>query len=137
VLKALAEAVVALGKVRIPLSARLADVQFVERRGEHIPLHGGATFSTMATTLAPGIGFTEPLNPSNSYLQVVTFDGSGPVAEAILASSQTPDPASPFYADQTRLYAQKRWVRLPFSRGEVRAAAIAPPTVLTMDAHER
>jgi acyl-homoserine lactone acylase PvdQ len=73
----------------------------------------------------------------NSYLQVVTFDGSGPVAEAILASSQTPDPASPFHADQTRLYAQKRWVRLPFSRGEVRAAAIAPPTVLTMDAHER
>ena len=133
---ALAEAIVELRKAHIPIDAKLGDIQFVERDGERIPLHGGATFSMMAATLVPGVGFTEPLSPSNSYIQVVTFDKDGPVADAILASSQTPDPTSPFHSDQTRLYARKRWVRLPFARTDVEAAAIAPPTILTIAAGE-
>jgi acyl-homoserine-lactone acylase len=136
VLRALAEAVVELRKAGIAVDAKLGDVQFVERDGARIPLHGGATFSMMAATLVPGVGFTEPLSPSNSYIQVVSFGKDGPVADAILASSQTPDPASPFHSDQTRLYARKTWVRLPFTRIEVEAAAIVPPTILTIGAGE-
>lgn len=105
--------------------------------GERVPLHGGATFSMMAASLVPDVGFTEPLGPSNPYILVVTLHKDGPVAEAILASSQTPDPSSPFHSDQTRLYATKTWVRLPFTRTEVEAAAIAPPTILTIGADER
>lgn len=59
------------------------------------------------------------------------------VAEEILANSQTPDPSSPFHFDETRLYASKTWVRLPFTRTEVEAAAIAPPTILTIGADKR
>lgn len=127
---ALGEAVRALDKAGIPLSARLGDVQFVERGGARIPLHGGATFSALLATLVPGVGFTEPMNPSNSYIQVVTFNAKGPVADAVLASSQTPDPASLFYADQTWLYSRKEWVRLPYNRRDVAAAAIEPTVVL-------
>jgi len=130
VLAALGEAVRSLNSANIPLDAKLRDVQFVERDGARIPLHGGATFSAIAATLHPGLGFTEPMNPSNSYIQVVGFNRAGPIADAILVSSQSPDPASPFHADQTALYAQKRWVRLPFERGAVAAAAVGAPLVL-------
>jgi acyl-homoserine-lactone acylase len=130
ILAALGEAVRALKIANIPLDARLGDVQFVERDGARIPLHGGATFSAIAASLRPGQGFTEPMNPSNSYIQVVGFDRTGPVADAVLVTSQTPDPASAFHADQTLLYAQKRWVRLPFEPSEVTKAAIGAPLVL-------
>jgi acyl-homoserine-lactone acylase len=81
----------------LALDARLGDIQFAIRNGQRIPLPGGATFSHMALTLKPNLGYTDPVDPSNSYIQVVTFDAAGPVADAILASSQSPDEASPFY----------------------------------------
>jgi len=130
VLAALGEAVRGLNAAHIPLDARLRDVQFVERAGTRIPLEGGATFSAIAATLHPGLGFTEPMNPSNSYIQIVGFDAKGPVVDALLVSSQSPDPASAFRADQTALYAQKRWVRLPFTAKDVAKAAVGAPLVL-------
>ncbi|MDB5364411.1 MAG: aculeacin acylase [Rhodospirillales bacterium] len=132
VLKALAAAVEKLDKAGIPLDAKLGDVQFVVRHGERIPLHGGATYSALRATLTPNVGYTEPMGPSNSYIQVVTFDENGPVADAILASSQTPDPKSPFYADQTKSYSRGEWTRLPFTPAAVAAQAIRPPLVLAV-----
>jgi acyl-homoserine-lactone acylase len=108
----------------------LGDVQFVVRKDARIPLPGGATYSALHATLVPKLGYTEPIQPSNSYIQVVTFDATGPVADAILASSQTPDPDSPFYDDQTWAYSRHKWVRLPFTRQAIEAAAIGPATVL-------
>jgi acyl-homoserine-lactone acylase len=130
VLVALGQAVRILEQAHIPLDAPLKDVQFVERNGRRIPLHGGSAFSTMNANLKPGVGFTEPMGPSDSYIQVVGFENGGPVADAVLASSQSPDPASPFYADQTELFSQKKWVRLPFDQTAVAAEAIGTPTVL-------
>lgn len=133
-LLALGQAAKALGDAGIPLDARLGDVQFVTRNGVRLPLSGGATFSAVSATLRKGVGFTDPLNPSNSYIQVVGFGKAGPVADAVLASSQSADPASPFYADQTRLYSDKQWVRLPFAAAAVDRARVGPPTVLRIAA---
>jgi acyl-homoserine-lactone acylase len=130
-LQALARAVDRLDKAEIPLEATLAEVQFVTRDGTRIPLQGGATYSALHATLTPKIGYTEPMQPSNSYIQVVTFDSSGPIADAILASSQSPDPKSEFYADQTWAYSRKQWTRLPFTPAEIAAAAIRPVMHLT------
>jgi acyl-homoserine-lactone acylase len=131
VLQALARAVDRLDKAEIPLEATLAEVQFVLRDGVRIPLHGGATYSSLRATLTPKTGYTEPMQPSNSYIQVVTFDSSGPIADAILASSQSPNPKSEFYADQTWAYSRKQWMRLPFTPADIAAAAIRPITHLT------
>ena len=136
VFKALATAVEHLDKAGIPLDAKLRDIQFVTRKGTHIPLHGGATYSAMHATLTPNVGYTDPIQPSNSYIQVVTFDPTGPVADAILASSQSPDPNSPFFDDQTWTYSRKEWTRLPFTPAAIKAAAIAPPTELTAPSPE-
>ena len=119
-----------LDQASIPLDAKLGDVQFVERGQDRIPLPGGSTYSALHATLVPKVGFTDPIQPSNSYIQVVTFDAAGPVADAILASSQSPDPRSAFYADQTWAYSRQQWTRLPFSRDAVSAAAIEPALVL-------
>ena len=96
----------------LALDARLKDIQFAVRGGQRLPLPGGDTFSHMALTLQPNIGYTDPVNPSNTYIQVVTFDSAGPVADAILATSQSPDEDSPYYKDQTQMYSRGEWVRL-------------------------
>jgi acyl-homoserine-lactone acylase len=131
---ALVSAVNRLDSAQIPLDGKLGDVQFVVRKGERIPLHGGATFSAMHATLVPKVGYTDPIAPSNSYIQVVTFDKDGPIADAILASSQMPDPNSPHSSDQTLAYSQKHWIRLPFSAAQVAAEAEGPPLTLKLDA---
>lgn len=133
-LKALGDAVARLDEAKIPLEARLGDVQFVVRDNVRIPLHGGATFSALHATLVPGIGYTDPIGASNSYIQVVTFDAAGPVADAILASSQTPEAGSAFHADQTLAYSRKQWLRLPFTPKAIAAAAIGPTRILRVPA---
>ena len=130
VFKALEAAVQRLDTAGIPLDAKLGDVQFAVRKGTRIPLQGGATYSALHATLTPHVGYTDPMQPSNSYIQVVTFDAKGPIADAILASSQTDDPDSPYFDDQTWAYSRQQWTRLPFTQEAIKAAAIAPPTVL-------
>ncbi len=130
--KALSDAVARLDQAGLPLDAKLATVQFVIRNGVRIPLHGGPAFSSMHGTLAPGVGYTDPIAPSNAYIQIVSFDGSGPRAEAILASAQSPEPDSPYYADQTLAYSRKQWIPLPFTAEAIAAAAVSPPKVLRL-----
>jgi acyl-homoserine-lactone acylase len=132
ILRALAEASARLERVGIPIDAPLGQVQFVERNGHRIPLHGGPTMTTynaMDVALIPKVGYTNP-TAATSYVQVVSFGPKGPEADAILANSQSSDPASPFYADQTEMYSKKLWLTLPFTADAVAAHAIAPPLVL-------
>jgi acyl-homoserine-lactone acylase len=130
---ALLAAVNRLDAAQLPLEAKLGDVQFVVRKGQRIPMHGGSTFSAFHATLVPNTGYTDPIAPSNSYIQVVTFDASGPVADAILASSQTPDENSPHSSDQTVAYSHKQWIRLPFTPEQIAAEAEGAPVVLNVE----
>jgi acyl-homoserine-lactone acylase len=74
---------------------------------------------------APGGGLV-PVH-GTSYIQIVSFDAKGPVADAILSYSQSTDPASPHFADQTRAYAAKQWHRMPFDRKAIKAQQIGKP----------
>jgi acyl-homoserine-lactone acylase len=42
----------------------------------------------------------------------------------MLAYSQSTDPASPHYSDQTWLYSKKQWYRLPFAPADIKAQEI-------------
>lgn len=120
-LKALADAQARLAKDGIAPDAPWGRVHFAVRGAEHIPVHGGdGQLGVLNVQQSVGVpGGWSPFHGS-SYVQVVTFDDAGPVADAVLSYSQSTDPASPHFADQTRLYSAKKWVRLPFG-----AAAIA------------
>lgn len=111
---------------------RLGDVQGVTRGARRIPLHGGAEEAGVynaAIAQGDGTGAREVLYGS-SYLQAVGFEADGPRARALLAYSQSTDPASPYFADQTEKYARREWVDLPFTRAAIDAQARGARTVI-------
>ncbi|UVO54171.1 penicillin acylase family protein [Sphingomonas sp. SUN039] len=119
-LAALRDAVAKVRKDGIALDARWGDVQFAVRGADHIPIHGAngslGVLNMQRSKAVPGGLVPEH---GSSYIQVVSFDANGPVADAMLSYSQSTDPASPHYADQTRAFSAKQWHRLPFSAAEV------------------
>ena len=124
--KLLAALVEAAGEVEakgIALDAPWGEVQFAPRNGTRIPIHGGPGDAGILNVqyANPIEGGITPFH-GTSYIQIVGFDEDGPVADAILSYSQSTNPASPHYADQTEAYAIKAWNRLPFSPEEIEAA---------------
>lgn len=128
---ALADAVTLLGTRGLALDARWGDVQHAVRGERRIPIHGGpgsnGVLNMQESPWVPGEGYV-PVHGS-SYVQVVTFDDAGPVADAVLSYSQSTNPASPHFADQTELYSRKEWNTLPFSPKSIEAAAISTEVV--------
>ena len=108
----------------IPLDEPWGEIHYEIRNGKKIPLFGGGfnagNFSAMQAKLTKGEGWSEMIT-GNSYLQTVTWDEEGVVAEGILSYSQSSDPDNPHFQDQTELYSQKKWVKLPFKEKDILA----------------
>lgn len=129
-LAALAAAADDMKKLGIAANAPLGEVQFAVRGDERIPISGlqsGGTLNYTRTIPAAG-GYA--VVHGASYMQAVTFDEKGPVAQAVLSYSQSTDPASPHYADQTRTFSKKQLHRFPFSKAEIAEDAIGPAVTL-------
>ncbi|MBK7976276.1 MAG: penicillin acylase family protein [Deltaproteobacteria bacterium] len=134
VLSLLAGAVDALTAAGVPLDAPWGEVQFYPRNDVNIPLHGGnnglGTFGVIGVPLEPG-GYFD-VDYGNSYIQTVTWDdGDCPIADTILTHSQSTDPASPHYGDQTALYSRKEWIRFPYCEAEITAHQVGETLTLT------
>ena len=124
-LDALAEAAAELREAGIALDAPWGEVQVRIASGDSIAIHGGpgtAGVLNMQRSREIDAAIT-PIHGS-SYIQIVSFNEAGPIAEAILSYSQSTNPASEHYSDQTRLYAAKDWHRLPFAPDEIAAGQI-------------
>jgi acyl-homoserine-lactone acylase len=121
-LAALKAAAATLAKQGIALDARWGDVQFAVRGQDHIPIHGASgqlgVLNVQQSDAVPG-GIVP--KHGSSYVQIVTFDTVGPVADALLSYSQSTDPASPYFGDQTREFSAKRFHHLPFSEAQILA----------------
>jgi acyl-homoserine-lactone acylase len=111
--------------------ARPADVQVLSRPEGALSIPGGRyTFNNwrgQKTQVAPG-SFIYTGDPKtnagaygNSYMQFVTWDDTGPVAEGILTYSQSSNPAHVNFSDQTRKYAAGEWVKLPYTEAQIKA----------------
>ncbi|QIQ88018.1 MAG: penicillin acylase family protein [Erythrobacter sp.] len=134
-LDALGEAVAELSENGIALDARWGDVLAFRAPEGEIAIHGGphqaGVLNMQVIVDAMKVpGGLEPLHGS-SYIQIVGFDEDGPVADAILTYSQSTNPASPHFDDQTRLFSDKQWVRLPFDEEEIAAEAIGETITLS------
>ncbi|MGB3051478.1 MAG: penicillin acylase family protein, partial [Polyangiales bacterium] len=133
VIAALAEATRRLQEANVPLDARWGDVQFLVRNEERVPIHGGADTMGVYGAISVGLrdgGYANP-EKGNSYIQAVTWDESEcPIADVILVPSQSTDPTSPHFADQTKLYSNKEWVRFPFCEDDITAAQIGETLIL-------
>jgi len=127
-LAALGDAVTELDTAGIALDAEWGSVQQWRAGGQRIAIHGGpgtaGVLNYQDARPAPGGGLV-PVH-GTSYIQIVGFDDAGPVADALLSYSQSTDPASAHFTDQTIAYAAKAWHRLPFHAADIAAQTIAP-----------
>jgi acyl-homoserine-lactone acylase len=111
---ALGDALNDLAAANIPIDAPLGNHQFTLRNGVKIPIHGGpgtdGDFNAINVRWGGSKGVLPPEHGS-SYVQVVTWGaGRCPDARTILTYSQSTNPGSPFFGDQTRLFSRKKWV---------------------------
>lgn len=131
----------AVKKVRaagFALDARLGDVQRPVFTTEPIALHGGDEIEGVLNNLGdraqPGIGTQGiRIDYGSSYIQTVTFDDRGPVAQAMLTYGQSTLPQSPHSTDQLKRFSRKEWLSLPFHPDEVAQQRIGSPLVLKIN----
>ncbi|MFE7013776.1 penicillin acylase family protein [Streptomyces sp. NPDC057651] len=121
---ALADAVGELRSAGIALDDPLGAHQFVVRGGKRIPVHGGTeslgVWNKVETVWdAKAGGYTEVVHGS-SYIQAVGWNGGGcPVARTLLTYSQSSNPNSPHYSDQTHLFSDGQWVTSRFCEKDI------------------
>ncbi len=114
----------------IPVDARLGDFQKDLRPdGTSTPYHGGpgglGVFNAVAAPWDAQKGYVGRLPHGSSFIQTVSFDGDGcPDAQTMLTYSQSTNPKSPHYADQTRLYSKGGWVKDVFCERDVKRATL-------------
>jgi acyl-homoserine-lactone acylase len=109
----------------VPIGAPLGQMQFTLRGTRPIPIHGGpgsgasdvGVYNAIGTTLVPNLGYV--VTTGTSYIQTVQFTDSGVNAQAFLSYSQSTDPASPWFADQTLRFSAKQWITLPYTEAAI------------------
>jgi acyl-homoserine-lactone acylase len=132
VLNALRSAAGQLEQLQLAPDAALGDVMG-EMRGEtRIPIHGGPAGTGVFNMIipdspVPGTGWTSVVHGS-SWVMTVEFSDAGVRSEGVLTYSQSTDPTSPHYGDQTQLYSDKGWEPLHLDLDEARAAAVSTQT---------
>lgn len=133
-LTALADGVVALNAAGVPVNAKLGDAQYVTRDGVKLPIGGGDEFEGIFNKITPpGLtagGYTSIVSGS-SYIQIVSFQPEGVKARGLLTYSQSTNPASPYFADQTKVLSTEKFVKFPFTDAEITADPKVTP-VLTL-----
>ncbi|MFM2120822.1 MAG: hypothetical protein RL722_2290 [Pseudomonadota bacterium] len=132
----LAQAVTKVKAAGFALDAPLGSVQRPLITNEAIPLHGGSEIEGVLNNLGNqfATGITAQglrIDYGTSYVQTVTFDARGPVAQGLLTYGQSTNPASPHAFDQLRLYSRKEWPALPFLPEDVAKARIGEVMLLT------
>lgn len=145
---ALARGIHTLEAAEIDMAAPLGDVQFADRGGRRVPIHGGfepdgvanviASLGTLARAdLEPGPelppqvpGRTErtgvrvggyPAVYGVSFVMIVSFTDDGPEARGLLVYGQSGDQESPHHTDQLDDWAAKRLRPLRFTDESIAA----------------
>ncbi|GAB3668458.1 penicillin acylase family protein [Actinocorallia lasiicapitis] len=121
---ALGRAVLALRNAGIPLDAPLSDVQRSVRGTERIPIHGApGELGVLNVINLRQLDGRPDITFGSSFIQQVRFTADGPPeALSVLTYSQSADPTSPHYADQTRLFSAGRWVTERFTESQIAAS---------------
>ncbi|MFC8595185.1 penicillin acylase family protein [Streptomyces atroolivaceus] len=121
---AFGRAVLALRRAGIALDAPLSDVQKVTRGGERIPIHGSIGQLGVLNVITRGqVDGEMDIVFGSSFIQQVRFTAEGPPqALSVLAYSQSANPNSPHFTDQTKLFSAGRWVTNRFTEEQIAAS---------------
>lgn len=141
VLVSLALAILNLEAAGIPLDARLGDVQFQKRDGVKYPIMGHSEYTggMAIAEYSGGSGSLQPaeeraevinstsnlttegylINYGNSWVFTVSYTPEGPVAQAIMSYSQSSNPDSPHFEDQSQLYSDSIFRDIAFTEEQI------------------
>lgn len=136
-LENLAKAIRVLDNRRIPLDTSLADVQYAfSKLPRRIAIHGGNEPEGVLNQVRrrdaddPSVEGSRrlsetgyPVAGGSSFVMALEYTNDGPRAMAILTYSQSDNPDSQHFADQTELFSKKQWRPILFT-----AKAIAADT---------
>ncbi len=124
---ALGDAIAVLNKAHVPVDTPLGAVQFVSYHGSHITIPGGpgdpdGIYNAIFENTEPGDSPTTP-DTGSSFIQVVTWPAHGtcPAGATIVTYSESSNPASPHFADQTKLFSKKRFLPDRFCPSQIAA----------------
>ncbi|NEA00530.1 acylase, partial [Streptomyces sp. SID10116] len=120
---ALADAVTELTAAGADVGDPLGAHQYVVRDGRRIPVSGGTeslgVWNKIEANWDKKAGYTEVAHGS-SHIQAVGWNSGGcPEARTLLSYSQSSNPNSPHYSDQTKLYGKERWVTSRFCERDI------------------
>ncbi|WP_233282020.1 bifunctional acylase PvdQ [Pseudomonas mangiferae] len=103
--------------------AQRGALQVAMKGNRRIPMPGGAGELGVYNAIQsrPVDGGQWAVVGGSSYIQLVSFDEQGPQAQGLLTFSQSSDPASPHFLDQTDAFAQSLWHPLPFTEAQILA----------------
>jgi acyl-homoserine-lactone acylase len=108
----------------VPLGVPLGEKQAEPRGAERIGIPGCSEVEgcfNIISTRRDDQGNYDPFTGS-SFVMTAAFDEHGRVrGDAILSYSQSENPESEHYADQTRLFSQKKWLPMRFTERSIRA----------------
>src|SRR5215467_7678271 len=134
---ALGDAIAALRTAHVPIDTTLGAAQFVSYHGSHITIPGGpgdpdGIYNAIYVGDEPGDSATAP-DSGSSFIQVVTWPrhGACPVGSTILTYSESYNPASPHFADQTKLFSKKQFLPDRFCPSQIAADPNLQVTTVT------
>ncbi len=108
----------------IPLDVPLGELQAEPRGAERIGIPGcseGEGCFNIISTRRDDAGRYDPYTGS-SFVMTAGFDAKGrPFGESVLTYSQSENPRSPHYADQTRLFSQRKLLPMRFTDKQIKA----------------
>ena len=134
-LENLAKTIRFLDNRRISLDAPLADLQYVPSKlPRRIAIHGGTEPEAVLNQARPRDAGGPPVEGSrrlteagypvaagSSFVMALEYTNDGPRAMAILAYSQSDNPDSQHFADQTELFSKKQWRPILFTEKAIAA----------------
>jgi acyl-homoserine-lactone acylase len=150
----LAEAVALMTGAGIPLDTELGTHQRGHRMREVIPVHGGNRREGIANLQVSATRYSNPTETpiytgsdvfvtdseslsetgynvvhGSSFIMTLAYTDEGPEAQAILSYSQSGDPDSEYFSDQTALYRDKMWRDILFEPTDIAREAISVTTL--------
>jgi acyl-homoserine-lactone acylase len=135
--QALGDAIQALRQAHVPIDTTLGAAQFVSYHGSHITIPGGpgdpdGIYNAVYQHEFPGDSLTAP-DDGSSFIQVVTWPrhGACPDGSTILTYSESSNPASPHFADQTKLFSKKQFLPDRFCPSQIAADPNLQVTTVT------
>ncbi|MFC1641322.1 acylase [Myxococcota bacterium] len=134
-LRALAQAMITLDAQGLDYTQPWGQIQVFARHGRSIPIHGGGgneIYNTMLS-LTPVRDGQIDVAYGSSAIWTVSFEGDTPIAQGFLTYSQSSNPESPHYADQTQRFSDMDWITFPFTDQAIEADPEYKTKTLTED----